>query len=119
MTSYEEIGHADLETRLESKELDNEDRKSGFALVNVLAPEAFEKERIPGSINIPKGQEDEFEKRFDARKEIVVYCASPTCDASPKVAEALSQRGFERVFDYAGGLSDWKQAGHETEGRAA
>ncbi len=29
---------------------------------------------IPGSINIPQGNEDEFERRFAKDKEIIVYC---------------------------------------------
>ncbi len=67
---------------------------------------------IPGSINIPHGNEDVFERRFAKDKEIIVYCASPDCSASDNVAAALVTRGFRRVFDYAGGLSDWQQGGY-------
>jgi len=42
--------------------------------------------------------------------------ASPECSASNEAAEELSQRGFEHVFDYEGGLSDWKQGDQPVEG---
>lgn len=90
---------------------DNMSASGGYALVNVLGEEAFRKEHIPASINIPKGQEDEFERRFARDKHIIVYCASPECDASPKVAGELASRGFENVHDYEGGMKDWKASG--------
>ena len=86
--------------------LNNEDRHRGFALVNVLGEGAFAMAHIPGSINIPHGNEDVFERRFAKDKEIIVYCPSPDCPASDKVAAVLVTRGFRRVYDYAGGLSD-------------
>ena len=109
---YAIIERQQLERKLETSQPDNEDARKGFALVNVLGSDAFEKEHIPGSINIPKGREEDFEKRFDRGKEIIVYCASPGCDASPKVAAELTRRGFGRVVDYEAGMSAWKEAGN-------
>jgi len=97
----------------------NEDRSEGFALVHVLGREQFARERIPGSTNIPQGQEDAFEERFDKSKEIIVYCASSQCDASEKAARELASRGFKRVFDYQAGLRDWRDAGRPVVGTAA
>ncbi|MDY6769783.1 MAG: rhodanese-like domain-containing protein [Candidatus Nanohaloarchaea archaeon] len=86
-----------------------------FVLVNVLSPEQFEEEHIPGSINIPLDQvEQEFPERFDRDEDIVVYCASESCQASPKAAEKLESMGFTNVADYEGGLADWKER-FETE----
>lgn len=110
---YATIERDQLERKLEMSHPDNEDARKGFALVNVLPRESFEREHIPGSISIPKGEEDAFEGRFDKGKEIIVYCASPSCPASPEMAEELSRRGFERVVDYEAGLSDWKDAGNQ------
>jgi rhodanese-related sulfurtransferase len=87
------------------------DESDGWALVNVLDADAFEEARIPASINIPLDTIDEFERRFAKDKRIVVYCASESCDASPSAAKKLAERGFERVEDYEGGLSDWRSAG--------
>lgn len=37
---------------------------------------------------------------------------------SPRAACRLQQLGFDRVYDYVGGISDWKGAGLATEGTA-
>lgn len=110
VAEMETISQAELSKRLAQEPPDNEDARKGYALVNVLGSEQFAKEHIPNSINIPKGREDEFEKRFSHDKEIIVYCASPECDASPNVAKDLQERGFERVLDFEGGMSSWKEA---------
>lgn len=87
------------------------ERDDDFTLVNVLSREQFEEAHIPGSINIPLDQlEDEAPERFDETDEIVVYCASPSCQASPKAAKKLTEMGFSNVQDYEGGLSDWQEA---------
>lgn len=117
--TYETMTRQELEQRLKQEKPDNEDRKSGYALVNVLDPEAFEDEHIPNSINIPKKRIDAFQQRFDKSKEIVVYCASPECTASPDTARELARRGFVNVFDYEKGMSDWKEAGEPVAGRKA
>lgn len=109
-TTYDAITHQTLAQKLRDRSLNNHDRTQGMALVNVLEPKSFQKEHIPGSINIPRGQEHEFETRFDKDKEIVVYCASTDCDASPKTAEALSRRGFNNVYDYEAGMKGWNEA---------
>lgn len=111
----ETINYAELASRLADSRPDNSDRSRGYALVNVLKPEAFKNEHIPASINIPKGDEQTFEDRFSKDKEIIVYCASPTCDASVTVAKRLAEMGFEDVYDYEAGLSDWKQSGGAIE----
>ncbi len=87
------------------EKLDSDDE---FVLVNVLSPEQFEEQHIPGSINIPLDQvEEEFPARFDRDEKIVVYCASPSCEASPKAAQKLEAMGFSDVTDYEGGMTDW------------
>ncbi|MGH8523966.1 MAG: rhodanese-like domain-containing protein [Gammaproteobacteria bacterium] len=105
------IDRDDLEQRIAAHSLNNQDRHRGFALVNVLGEGAFAMAHIPGSINIPHGNEGVFERRFAKDKEIVVYCASFDCPASAEVAAALVTRGFRRVYAYAGGLSDWQHGG--------
>lgn len=112
------ISQATLSNRLEQEPANNQNASKGYALVNVLGKEQFAKEHIPNSINIPKGQEDEFEKRFTHDKEIIVYCASPDCDASPQVAKELQMRGFKRVLDFEDGMTGWKDAGGTVEAGA-
>lgn len=108
-----------LARKLETASPNNEDEREGYALVNVLGRDAFEQERIAGSINIPADRLDDFDARFDKGKEIIVYCASPSCDASERAASGLASRGFRRVVDYAEGLSDWKAGGEAITGGAS
>lgn len=93
------------------------DNGEEFVLVDVLGEQHFQDEHIPGAVNIPLNQiGSEALKRFEKDEEIVVYCASKSCQASPKAAEKLEKLGFENVKDYEAGLKGWKQTGHEAEG---
>jgi rhodanese-related sulfurtransferase len=116
MTPVQTISREELEHRLEKRLPDNATSTRGYALVNVSSVDAFDQQHIPNSINIPLQDLDEFEERFAKDKEIIVYCASPECDASPKAAGALLDRGFENVIDYEGGMQDWKDAGNSVAG---
>lgn len=109
------LGTSQLATTLEAGPPDNEARSEGYALVDVLDPEAYAREHIPGSINIPKDDLRAFERRFDPEKKIVVYCASAECPASREAARGLVERGFRHVYDFEGGLRAWKEAGCEVE----
>jgi rhodanese-related sulfurtransferase len=113
--SYTTLTRGQLETTLNAGPPENGKRDEGYALVNVLAREQYEREHIPGSINIPREQLDEFDRHFDKEKKIVVYCASEECPASNQAAQALSERGFRHVYDYEGGMSDWREAGNPVE----
>src|SRR5262249_35254388 len=113
------INLSELEQKLDGEDPDNTDKRRGFALVNVLSAETFDQEHIPGSINIPKGEVAEFERRFDKSKEIIVYCASASCNAGPNTAKALREHGFLNVRDFPGGLKEWKDSGNHVEGAEA
>ena len=105
------VNQAELSQRMAEARPDNTDPNEGYALINVLKPEMFEKEHIPASINIPEGNEGQIEQLFSKDKEIVLYCASDKCDASPKVAKRLAEKGFTKVYDYEAGMQDWKENG--------
>lgn len=87
-----------------------------FYLVNVLSVSQFEEGHIPGSICIPLDHlEDVAPDKFEEDDTIVVYCASESCQASPKAAELLDSLGFTDVRDYEEGLKGWKEAGLDVE----
>lgn len=87
-----------------------------LTLVNTLSAHAFEKTRIPGSVNIPLESGD-FVARVeqaagDKAKPIVVYCASGACNSSERAAKKLEAAGFAAVSRYTGGAAAWqKEAG--------
>jgi len=96
------------------------DAKEDFVLVNVLSKDSFEARHVPTSISIPV---DEIENRAsselpDKNKEIVVYCASTDCHASPRAAKKLEELSYTNVVDYEAGIAGWQDAGYEFEGDA-
>ncbi len=90
------------------------DRRDDIQIVNVLGPDYYHLGFIKGSLKIPF---DELEARMgelDRQKDVITYCASPSCTASSKAAEKLAKHGF-RVFAYEGGIKEWKEAGFPVE----
>jgi len=91
------------------------DTKEDFILVDVLGKESYEARHVPTAINIPV---DEIENRAsselpDKNKEIVVYCASTDCQASPRAAKKLVELGYTNVVDYEAGIAGWQDVGYE------
>jgi len=100
-------------TKEELKEKLND---KSIKIIEVLQPEAYEKEHIRGAINIPlKTIATEAIKRFDKDQEIVVYCSDDACTSSPTAAKKLEDSGFTHVYDYEGGKKEWKEAGFPME----
>lgn len=50
--------------------------------------------------------------KLDKAKPVIVYCAAG--GRSPRAAAQLSQLGFKKVYDYAGGMNDWQAKGKKT-----
>lgn len=92
-----------------------EDEKD-LVIVDVLGPEMFEEQHIPGAINIPfENIAEKALEKLDKDQRIVLYCKNKACTASPRAAEKLDKLGFEKVYDYEKGLEAWKKAGKEVE----
>jgi rhodanese-related sulfurtransferase len=79
----------------------------------------FEKEHIPGALNIPHREMNEESTRH-LNKEIlyVVYCDGIGCNASTKGALNMAKLGF-KVKELIGGIEWWKFDGYATEGLTA
>lgn len=103
------ITKQELKRYLADEKPNNESRLGGYALVDVLSRESYLDQHIPYSMNVPKGNEDEFQMKFDKKKEIIVYSASPECRKSEDVARELEERGYTAVRRYAGGMKEWRQ----------
>ena len=96
-------------------------RGDELVLVDALAPMSYAVSHLPGAISMPPGSVDERAPRRipDRETEVVVYCAGPTCDSSVVVAEELIALGYHNVRHYAGGKSDWVEAGLPLESSRA
>jgi len=47
----------------------------------------------------------------DKNQEIIVYCSSPRCTASPNAAKKLIDLGYTNVSDFEAGLTGWLKEG--------
>lgn len=101
----------DLKVVLESGESVN--------VIDTRSPEAYQKEHIPGAINIPyRKMNEETTKGLDRTALVVTYCDGIGCNASTKGALNMAKLGF-RVKELIGGLDWWKRDGHGTEGEGS
>ena len=50
--------------------------------------------------------------KLDKSKPVIVYCAAG--GRSPRAAAMMVKMGFTTVYDYAGGMNDWKAKGKKT-----
>lgn len=85
-------------------------------VIDTRSSEAYQKEHIPRSINIPhRSMTESSTTHLDKDALIVTYCDGIGCNASTKGALNMANLGFI-VKELIGGLDWWKRDGHETEG---
>jgi len=100
---------------IHAKELKKKlDDKEKIVVINVLPKEYFDKEHIPGSINVPADEIETtiMQKVPDLDTEVIVYCSNTECQASPRAARKLSALGYTNVRDFEEGMQGWKDAGY-------
>jgi rhodanese-related sulfurtransferase len=86
-------------------------------LVEALPPAYYEREHLPGAINLPHDQVDELASALlpDRSVPVVVYCANGPCQNSGIAARRLEALGYTDVRDYELGKQDWIEAGLPVE----
>lgn len=86
-------------------------------LVEALPEQYWRDWHLPGACNLPHDQVRQLAPALlpDKSAEIVVYCASATCQNSHIAARVLAQMGYTNVFVYPGGKQDWQEAGLAVE----
>lgn len=99
------------------------DEGSDFVLIDTLGEESYKRRHLPEAISID-AHKDDFVERVkeivpDKDKEIIVYCASFSCQLSPAAAGKLIDAEYTNVVDYEGGLADWQDAGYPFEGEGS
>ena len=102
-----EIDSWDLKVALEAGE--------NIVVIDARSPEAYQKEHIPGAINLPHRQmNEETSKCLEKAALAVVYCDGIGCNASTKGALNMAKLGF-RVKELIGGLDWWKRDCYKIE----
>jgi rhodanese-related sulfurtransferase len=86
-------------------------------LVEALPEKYFNDWHLPGARHLPHDEVAHLAPTVlpDKAAEIVVYCASRTCQNSHVAAAKLAQMGYENVAVYAGGKQDWSEGGLPVE----
>ncbi len=89
-------------------------------LVEALPEKYYDDWHLPGAHHLPHDRVDALAATVlpDRHAEIVVYCASRTCQNSHIAARRLVQLGYANVAVYPGGKQEWQEAGLPVEGAA-
>jgi len=93
-------------------------QRLGHATLAEALPEKYWRDwHLPGAKHLPHDQVRQRAPEVlpDRQAEIVVYCASATCQNSHIAARTLEQLGYTNVSVYAGGKQDWQGAGLPVE----
>lgn len=85
-------------------------------VINVLDKPFFDDCHIKGSIHVPFEKMNDFASKLNKNTELVIYCSNYMCSASGQVTEELIAKGFQHVWAYEAGMSDWSQRGFPCEG---
>lgn len=99
----------ELEVRLQAN--------SGLVLLEALPARYFNDWHLPGARHFPHHEARVLAPRVapDRSAEVVVYCASSTCQNSHIAANVLTQLGYTNVSVFAGGKQAWSEAGLQVE----
>jgi rhodanese-related sulfurtransferase len=83
-------------------------------VAEILSPSYFAVGHLPGAVNVPLDGFVETAARVlpDKAAEIVVYCASDTCQNSAMAERKLRSLGYTNVRVFEGGKAAWQAAGH-------
>ncbi|MBZ0272373.1 rhodanese-like domain-containing protein [bacterium] len=102
-------------TQIDAGELKALLDRDAVVLVDVRSDQEREEEFIPGTVHIPV---QEFEQRWTELeqykdREIVLHCLSGM--RSDYARQFLKRKGFERVRNWPGSVSDWEELGNRVE----
>jgi rhodanese-related sulfurtransferase len=100
-----EITVAELAARLQSPQPP--------LVAEILGPQYFAVGHLPGALNLPLEGFSEAAQRALPNKsaDVVVYCASSTCQNSDIAARKLQALGYVNVVVFKAGKAGWKDAG--------
>jgi len=82
---------------------------TGAVIVDVRPAAEFAAGHLPNARNIPLSDLEKRAGELPANKPVLVCCASGV--SSGKASALLRRNGREEVFNLAGGLQAWRQAG--------
>ena len=92
--------------------------KAPMVLLEALPETYYSRGHLPGALNLPHDRVRALAGALVPEKtaEIVVYCASRTCQNSHLAAATLKGMGYANVRVFTGGKQEWEEAGLPLEG---
>ncbi len=90
-----------------------ESEQAGTVLVDVRTAARFSAEHLPGAINIPLAEMRSGDQRLAEARNIVTYSGDFGDYLAPAGAKKLMALGYQNVWDYRGGIAQWKDDGGE------
>ncbi len=81
-------------------------------LIDVLDRNHYRTVHLPQAENIPVDElSEQAPQRLRRDETIVVYCSDLQCPKSPRAAAALEDLGYRDVYDFEGGIAEWRRSG--------
>lgn len=112
-----DIGASDLEIGMEEL-LDLLDQ-GDLMLVDARNPDDFFEGCIPGAVNLPFMEFEDFIDDFSADLSVasvlVLYCTDPSCDLAERLAGLLHGIGLDGIRLFPPGVEGWEEAGFPLE----
>lgn len=96
--------------KIDAKKMEEMIAKPQTQILDVRTAEEYQGGHIPNSTNIDWKEKEAFAKAIeslDKEQPVYVYCLGG--GRSKQAAQYLTQQGFQ-VFDYSGGMMDWRNA---------
>ncbi len=87
----------------------------GVLFIDARAPEDYEMAHITGAINIPYDYIDQsywtdVPPELNNYDTFVVYCSGTECELSLLLGRDMIYQGYENVYIFFGGWSEWEEA---------
>jgi rhodanese-related sulfurtransferase len=81
-------------------------------LIDVLSRAHFEHAHLPGAESIPRAElHARAPREITLDDAVVVYCADRRCRESCYAAVILAKLGYRQIYDFEGGLAEWRRQG--------
>jgi rhodanese-related sulfurtransferase len=110
-----QLACAKAQDKIDAAQLETLVKAGDIQLVDLRTPTELEKTgKIAGAQHINFNAPDFKEKMaaLDEQKPLIIYCAAG--GRSGKAIGILKEMGFATIYDYSGGMNDWKAKGKAT-----
>ena len=106
-------------SKLTFEQVDQLYRQKTTLFIDTRYPAEYKDGHIPGAINIPLNfSRDDLTAvldTIDKNRLIVIYCSSPSCNSSRRLAGYMDYIGFKNVYIYVAGYEEWTKQSRPVE----